>query len=78
MKLYKKKGKSYLIYITHLFKLFLWLVETRNENLYNLLIFCCFQDLFNIAHSILVQLLPSFLIYVHVMHPYIRMDMTAA
>ena len=41
---------------------------------------CCFQDLFNIAGSILVQL-PSFfsicLVSIQVVHPYNSMDMTA-
>ena len=36
---------------------------------------CCFQDLFNIACSILVQFLSS-LVSVHVVHPYNRTDMT--
>ena len=40
----------------------------------------CFQDLFNIAHSILVQLSSRFfsirLVSVHVVHPYSRIDMT--
>ena len=40
----------------------------------------CIQDLFNIAHSILVQLLSSFfsirLISIHVVLPYSSMDMT--
>ena len=43
---------------------------------------CCFQDLFNITHSIRVQLPLSFfsirLISVHVVHPYSSMDTTAA
>ena len=43
---------------------------------------CCFQNLFNIAHSILVQLLSSFLsmrlVSVYVAYPYSSMDMTAA
>ena len=43
---------------------------------------CCFQDLFNIAGSILVQLLSSFfsicLVGIKVVHPYSSMDMTAA
>ena len=38
---------------------------------------CCFQDLFNIAHSILVQLLSGFfsirLVSVHVVHPYVNL-----
>ena len=42
----------------------------------------CFQDLFNIARSILVQLPSSFfsirLVSVHVVHPYSTMDRTAA
>ena len=41
----------------------------------------CFQDLFNIAFSILVQLLSSFfsihLVNIHVVHPYCSMNMTA-
>ena len=43
---------------------------------------CCFQDLFNIARSILVQFPSNFfsihLISVHLVHPYSRIDMTAA
>ena len=43
---------------------------------------CCFQDLFNIAHSILVQFLSSFFsicfVSIHVVHPYSRIDTTAA
>ena len=43
---------------------------------------CCFQDLFNIAHSVLVYLslsLFSFrLVSVHVVHPYRSIDTTAA
>ena len=43
---------------------------------------CCFQDLFNIARSILVSLPLSFfsirLVSVHVMHPYCSIDTTAA
>ena len=43
---------------------------------------CCFQDLFNIARSILVQLPSSFLsirlVSVLVVHPYSCMDPTAA
>ena len=43
---------------------------------------CCFQDLFNIARRIIVQLLSSFfsirLVSVHVVHPYSSMDTTAA
>ena len=43
---------------------------------------CCFQDLFNMAHSILVQLPSSFfytrLISVDVVHPYSSMDTSAA
>ena len=41
---------------------------------------CCFQDLFSIAHSILVQFLFSFfsihLVSIHMVHPYNRIDMT--
>ena len=43
---------------------------------------CCFQDLFNIACSILVQFLSSFfsihLARIHVVHPYSRNDITTA
>ena len=43
---------------------------------------CCFWDLFNIAHSILVQYSSSFFskcfVSVHVVHPYRRIDATAA
>ena len=43
---------------------------------------CCFQDLFSIAHSILVQLPSSFFsmhfFSVPVVHPYSRTDTTAA
>ena len=43
---------------------------------------CCFQDLFNIARSIIVQLPSSFfymrLVSVHVVHPYSSMDTTTA
>ena len=46
------------------------------------LVGCCRQDLFNIAHSILVQLTPSFFssrfVSVHVVHPYSSIDTTAA
>ena len=42
---------------------------------------CCFQDLFNIALSILVQfscsLFPEYFVRVHVMHPFSRINMTA-
>ena len=42
---------------------------------------CCLQDLFNIARSILVQLLSSFfsirLVSIHVVHPYSSTDTTA-
>ena len=43
---------------------------------------CCFQDLFNIAHSILIQLPSSFfylhIVSVHVVHLYSIMDTNAA
>ena len=43
---------------------------------------CCFQDLFNIAHNILVQLSSSFyslcLVSVRVVHAYSRTNSTAA
>ena len=43
---------------------------------------CCFHDLFNIAHCILVQFPSSFfsirLVSVHVLHPYSRIDTTTA
>ena len=42
---------------------------------------CCFQDLFNIARSILVQLPSTFFLYalsVQVVHPYSSMDTTIA
>ena len=43
---------------------------------------CCFQDLFNIPRSILVEFPSSFfskrLISVHVVHPYNRVDVTIA
>ena len=43
---------------------------------------CCFQDLFSIARSILVQFLSSFFsisfVSVHVVHPYSNIDTTAA
>ena len=46
------------------------------------LVGCCRQDLFNIALNILVYLPSSFfssrLVSVHVMHPYSRIDTTAA
>ena len=42
---------------------------------------CYFQDLFSIAHSILVQFLSSFFslhfITIYVVHPYFRIDSTA-
>ena len=38
---------------------------------------CCFEDLFNIAHSNLVQL-PSSLVNVYLVHPYNSMNTTAA
>ena len=43
---------------------------------------CCFQDLFNILQSILVQFPSSFflihLLNIHVVHPYNRIDTTTA
>ena len=43
---------------------------------------CCFQDLFNMTHSILEQFLFSFssicLVSINVVHPYRRNDLTAA
>ena len=43
---------------------------------------CCFQDSFNIAHCILVQFLSRFssinFASVHVVHPYSRINITAA
>ena len=43
---------------------------------------CCFQDSFRIAFSILVQFLSSFFftcfVSIHVVHPYSRIDTTAA
>ena len=43
---------------------------------------CCLQELFNIGRSILAYLPPSFfsisLVSVHVVHPYSRIDTTAA
>ena len=46
------------------------------------LVGCCHQDLFNIAHSILVQLSSSFffscLVSIQVVHPYSSIDTTAA
>ena len=43
---------------------------------------CCLQDLFNTAHSILVQFLSSFfsirLVSIHVVHPYSSINMTIA
>ena len=62
----------------------IWLVlEMGGRWLYSYcFIECCFQDVFNIAHSILVQFSSSFfsihLVSVHVLHPYSRIDMTAA
>ena len=49
---------------------------------YSCFIGCCFQDFFTITCSILVQLPSSFFsicaVSVHVVHPYSRIDMTAA
>ena len=43
---------------------------------------CCLQDLFNIAHSTLVQLLSSYcsihLVSIHVVHPYSSINATVA
>ena len=43
---------------------------------------CCLQDLFNIAHSILVKLPSSFfsvrLVSIYVVHPYSSIEMTTA
>ena len=43
---------------------------------------CCFQDLFNMAHCILVQLPSSFfsirLVSIHVVHPHSRIDTISA
>ena len=43
---------------------------------------CCYQDLFNIAHSIHMQLPPSFfsmhLVSIHVVYPYSCRDTTTA
>ena len=43
---------------------------------------CCFQDMFNVARNILVQMPSSFfslrLVSVHVVHPYSSIDTTAA
>ena len=48
----------------------------------NCFVRCCFQDLINIADSILVQFPSSFfsicLVIVHVVHPYSRIDTTVA
>ena len=60
----------------------IWIVlEMEGRWLYSCcFVGCCFQDLFNIARSILVQFPSSFfsiyLISVYVVHPYNRIDMT--
>ena len=56
-----------------------WMVlEMRGKWLYS----CCFQDFFNITHSILVQFSFSFFsmcfVCVHVVYPYSSIDTTAA
>ena len=58
-------------------------LEMGSRWLYNFcFVGCCFQDLFNIARSILVQLALSFssihLVSVHVVHPYSRINTTVA
>ena len=58
----------------------IWMVlEMRGRWLYSCcFVGCSFQNLFNKAHSLLVQFLSSFfsihLISVHVVHPYSRID----
>ena len=62
----------------------IWMVlEMGNRWLYSCsFVGCCFRDSFNIACSILVQFPSSFfsirLASVYVVHPYNRIDMTAA
>ena len=70
-------------YPAHLVHLVWMVLEMRCRWPYNCyFVGCCFQDLFDTTHSILVQLLLSFfsicLVSVHVVHPYSSMDMTAA
>ena len=62
----------------------IWMVlEMRGRWSYSFcFVGCCFQDLFNIVCSILMQFLSNFfttrLVSVHVVHPYSRIDLTAA
>ena len=62
----------------------IWMIlEIGDGRLYNCCFMgCCFQDLFNIACSILVQFPSSFFsrrfISIHVVHPYSRIDTTPA
>ena len=63
--------------------LLIWIVfEMRGRWPYSCFVGCYFQDLFNIACSILVQLLSSLFslsfVSIHVVHPYSCMDTTAA
>ena len=66
-----------------LFVLFGWFLDIGDRWPYNCCFMrCCFQDLFNIAHGILVQFLSSFFsirfVSIHVVHPYSRIDTTTA
>ena len=65
-----------------MFLLFGWGLETGGRWPYNCFVGCCFQDLFHIARSNLVQFPPSLfsvrLINIHVVHPYSRIDTTDA
>ena len=62
----------------------IWMVfEMAGRSLYSCsFVGCCFQDLFSIVYSILVQLLSNFfsihLVNVHVVYPYSSIDMTTA
>ena len=62
----------------------IWIVlEMEDRWLYSCcFVGCCFQDLFSVAPSILVEFLLSFFyicfVSIHVVHPYSRIDTTAA
>ena len=63
---------------------FIWIVLERGGKWAYSCCFvgCCFQDLFNIARSILVHFLSSFFslhfVSVHVVHPYSSIDIAAS
>ena len=67
---------------TYLVRLIWMVLEIRGRWPYNCcFVGCCFQDLFNMTRSILVQFPSKFfyirLVSVHVVHPYSRLDTTA-